>query len=144
MAAPKVSGAAALLAAHNPELSAASLKATLMNNVDDFKQWSGLVKTGGRLNVAAALQNPTICAYLPSVSEISAPTKGGYFSIEVRSSPNCDFDVKSDVNWIHIETPSPMSGDGTVSVRVRLNNTITRSGTVAIGGETVTITQSRK
>jgi subtilisin family serine protease len=144
MAAPKVSGAAALLAAHHPELSAASLKATLMNNVDVFKQWSGLVKTGGRLNVAAALQNPTICSFSPSQSEISAPTKGGYFSIDVKSSPNCDYDVKSNVNWIYIETISPMSGNGTVSLRVRLNSAITRSGTVTIGGETVIITQSRK
>src|SRR5690606_31115144 len=70
MAAPHVSGVAALLAAHDPSLSAASLKATIMNTVDPLSQWTGIVKTGGRLNAFAALQNQTICNIVPSVSEI--------------------------------------------------------------------------
>ncbi|MFN2513300.1 MAG: S8 family peptidase [Pyrinomonadaceae bacterium] len=57
MATPHVSGAAALLWAHAPHLTAAQVKATLMNNVDMLPQWSGLTVTGGRLNVARAVQN---------------------------------------------------------------------------------------
>lgn len=57
MATPHVSGAAALLWAHAPHLTSAQVKATLMNSVDLVPQWSGLTVTGGRLNLARAVQN---------------------------------------------------------------------------------------
>src|SRR5947209_3591596 len=60
MASPMVAGAAALVAAHTPSLSALSIKAALMNSVDVLPQWSNLVVTNGRLNVAHALQNSTV------------------------------------------------------------------------------------
>ncbi len=61
MASPHTAGAAALLSSHNPALSPSSLKATLMNSVDPLANWSGVVKTGGRLNIANALSNQTNC-----------------------------------------------------------------------------------
>jgi subtilisin family serine protease len=57
MATPHTSGAAALLWAHAPHLTVAQVKATLMNNVDVLPQWAGLTVTGGRLNLARAVQN---------------------------------------------------------------------------------------
>lgn len=57
MATPHVAGAAALLWAHAPHLTAAQVKATLMGNVDVLPQWAGLTVTGGRLNLARAIQN---------------------------------------------------------------------------------------
>jgi subtilisin family serine protease len=143
MATPHVSGAAALLAAHNPSLSAASLKATLMNNVDQLKQFDGFVKSGGRLNVFAALQNPTVCEFNPSVNSIFAPTKGGVFTIDVTAAPNCDYSVRSDVNWITVLSPKDLSGNAAVMLRVTVNPTITRSATVTLAGEKITISQSR-
>lgn len=143
MATPHVAGAAALLASHNPSLSAASLKATLLNSVDALPQLTGFYKTGGRLNVANALQNQTVCSFVPSASSINVPTKGGYFSVNVTAAANCDYSVKSMANWVTIESSDVMSGSGTVRFRVRLNPTISRSGTISIGGQTFTVTQSR-
>jgi subtilisin family serine protease len=59
MAAPQVSGAAALLAGRNPYLSMSQLKSLLMNNVDPLPaSWANTpVVSGGRLNVFKALQN---------------------------------------------------------------------------------------
>lgn len=57
MATPHVSGAAALLWSHAPHLTTAQVKETLMNNVDVLPQWAGLTVTGGRLNLARAVQN---------------------------------------------------------------------------------------
>ena len=84
MAAPHVAGAAALLSSHNPGLSSASLKATILNSVDVLPSWNGVVKTGGRLNVAQALQNQSVCSLFSS-SPISVGTKGGPVSIGVTS-----------------------------------------------------------
>ena len=143
MAAPHVAGAAALLSAYNPALSAASLKATLMNTVDVLARWNGVVKTGGRLNVAQALQNQTVCSFNLSTPSLLVPTKGGYFSVNVTAGQNCDYSVKSNANWIKLETPDALSGNGTITFRVTLNPTITRSGSIRIGNSDLTITQSR-
>ncbi len=143
MSAPHVAGAAALLSGHNPNLSAASLKATLMNSVDILAAWNGIVKTGGRLNVAQALQNQTVCSFGLSSPSVLVPTKGGYFSVNVTAGQNCDYTVKSNANWIKISGPDSLSGNGTITFRVTLNPTISRSGTIRIAGTDFTVNQSR-
>ncbi len=143
MSAPHVSGAAALLSAYNPNLSAASLKATLLNSVDVLAQWNGVVKTGGRLNVAQALQNQTVCSFSLSSPSLLAPTKGGHFSVSVTAAQNCDYYVKSNVNWLIVAGTGVRSGNDTVTFRVTVNPTISRSGTIRIAGTDLVINQSR-
>lgn len=143
MAAPHVSGAAALLAAHNPSLSNASIKATLMNTVDPLPAWQTIVKTGGRLNIANALQNPTVCSFQLSSSSVTMPTKGGPVNITVSAPTNCDFSVKSESKWISVLTPAVSSGNAVISLWVTVNPGITRTGTVKVNGTPVTVTQSR-
>jgi thermitase len=55
MASPHVAGAAALVLAARPQLSAFELKSALLLSVDKKPSFASVVKTGGRLNVAAAL-----------------------------------------------------------------------------------------
>jgi hypothetical protein len=93
--------------------------------------------------VAAALQNQTVCSFNLTQNSITVPTKGGYFSVNVTSPANCDYSVRSNVNWIKVTTGDAMSGNGTVTFRVTLNPTISRNGTITIGGQTFTVTQSR-
>lgn len=143
MATPHVSGAAALLSAHNPSLSAQSLKATLMNTVDVLPAFVGFNRTGGRLNVGNALPNQTVCSYNLSTTSITAITKGGYYSVNMTAPANCDFSIKSNVNWIKVSGSDVGSGTQSVTFRVGYNTAITRIGTLTIGGQTVTVTQSR-
>ncbi|MBA2736756.1 MAG: S8 family serine peptidase [Pyrinomonadaceae bacterium] len=143
MAAPHAAGTAALLYSYNPNLSPQSLKATLMNTVDVLPQWNGVVKTGGRLNAARALQNQTICTFTAANDSIIVPTKGGYFTVNVAAAPNCDFSVKSNAKWIQINGADALSGNSAVSFRVLVNPTISRIGTITIAGQTFTVRQSR-
>jgi hypothetical protein len=143
MATPHAAGAAALLSAFNPNLSVASLKATLMNTVDALPAWTSLVKSGGRLNVFAALQNQTVCSFNLSTQAIAVRTKGGYYTVNLTASQNCDYSVKSNASWIRLTTSNVGSGNGSVTFRVGVNPTITRTGTLTIAGQTVTVTQSR-
>lgn len=143
MAAPHVSGAAALLSAFNPALSVASLKATLMNTVDALPAFSGFNKTGGRLNVGRALQTQTVCAFNLSSAAIAVRHKGGYYSVDVTAPPNCDYAVKSNSSWINVSGDNFGSGTGSVSFRIGVNPGLTRVGTFTIAGQTVTVTQSR-
>ncbi len=57
MATPHVAGAAALVASVFPSISAQAIKTRLMDSVDKLPQWSVIVASGGRLNVAKAIQN---------------------------------------------------------------------------------------
>ncbi|HLA95832.1 MAG TPA: S8 family serine peptidase [Pyrinomonadaceae bacterium] len=144
MATPHVTGAAALLAAYNPALSAASIKATLMNTVDPLIGWSATpTKTNGRLNVFHALQNQTVCTFSLSSSTVNVITKGGYNTVTVTAGTNCDYSIKSNARWIRVESPDSLSGNGLVTFRVGVNPTITRTGTITVGGQTLTVRQSR-
>lgn len=66
-ACPQVAGAAALLCAVKPSISVAELRAALLGSVDQIAAAKGKVVTGGRLNVARALQSLTNTALSPIV-----------------------------------------------------------------------------
>lgn len=148
MAAPHVSGAAALLAAANPSLSAASLKASLMNTVDVLPQWNGVVKTGGRINVARAVQQPTVCNFnlivpIPlAEAGYTFGVDGGRWSFLVKAPKNCDFSAVSQADWITVTSGQTGSGDTTVTFSVPLlpGNTM-RRGTIRVAGQNLTVTQ---
>ncbi len=140
MATPHTTGAVALLAAFNPNLSVASLKATILNTVDPLAAWTTLVRTGGRLNIDRALRNQTVCSFPTS---INVGTKGGIVSVNLSPGQNCDYQMRSNSNWIKITSADTMSGNGTLTFRVSVNPTISRTGTISIGGQAFTVTQQR-
>ncbi len=55
MASPQVAGAAALVLANDPSLSATDVKSAILDNVDPIPGMSSLVRTGGRLDVCKAI-----------------------------------------------------------------------------------------
>ncbi|HXG93368.1 MAG TPA: S8 family serine peptidase [Blastocatellia bacterium] len=142
MSTPHVAGAVALLAAYNPALSAQSLKATILNTVDVLPQWSGLVLTGGRLNVARALQNQTVCAYSVETVSTHFLASGGLGTINVSSPTNCGWMITGKPDWITVTSESAGSGDGTVSFSIAPNSiSAPRQATLNIAGRSVTISQ---
>jgi len=143
MAAPHVTGAAALLAGYNPNLSVASLKATLMNSVDVLSSWNGIVKSGGRLNVDRALRNQTVCDLALSANVIDVPTKGGMFNVNISAPNNCDYETRSDSRWVSIVGGRVLSGSSTLTLRVSVNQTISRTATITIGDKILLLRQKR-
>lgn len=140
MATPHVTGAAALLSSYRPDLSVASLKATLMNTVDLLPQWSNLVKTGGRLNVARALQNPTICTFTLDRTSQIVPSEGGNYTVSVTAPTNCDFSAKGS-STTQIVSGSVGSGNSIVTFNVPSSSN-PRNDSITIAGQTFTITQT--
>jgi CSLREA domain-containing protein len=65
MAAPHVSGAAALLWSRMPDATVAEVRSAILEGVDKLPGLEGLVATGGRLNLYGAL---TVDTYAPRVS----------------------------------------------------------------------------
>lgn len=143
MASPHVAGAAALLAAYRPDLSAASLKATLMNTVDPLTAWlSTPIRTNGRLNVFNALQNPTVCSPTLSADQVYIKPKGGYISVTVTGPSNCEYRPKSNATWVIVDTKD-VSSNGTIRLWIRSSPTLQRSSQVQIGGSVLTVHQRR-
>ena len=147
MATPHTTGAVALLSAYRPDLSVASLKASLLNNVDVLVAWNGLVKTGGRLNVFKAMQTPTVCTFNAGSSgnnTMFVRVRGGTYTVNVTAAQNCDYTVKSNTGWITVVTTAPLSGNGSFSFQVGRGPANDRVGTVSLGDQTFTVTQTRR
>ena len=75
IAAPFVTGVAALLLSHDSTLSAKAIKETILNNCDEIDDLSELCVTGGRLNAYKALSNPHKHSFKYSIEDDSNHTK---------------------------------------------------------------------
>ena len=89
MAAPHVSGAAALISEQRPNLTVASLKALLLGNVTSLNQWAGGTVSGGRLNVYLAALAAS--GHIAPALSLSNPTEGLSFqsSASITERPPC-------------------------------------------------------
>ncbi|HYY42136.1 MAG TPA: S8 family serine peptidase, partial [Pyrinomonadaceae bacterium] len=142
MAAPMVAGAAALLAAHDATLGALSLKAALLNSVDVLPQWSGLVLTGGRLNVARALQTSVACAFNATPASATFSASGGAGNVSVNATAGCNWAATSNAAWLTIDSGASGAGNGTVSYTVAANSGATRTGTLVVADQIINVTQA--
>jgi subtilisin family serine protease len=80
MAAPHVAGAAALIWNANPTLTAYQVKARILNNVDQIAAFSTTTISGGRLNLAKAL-NALDTAAIFNITPYTLPASGGSITI---------------------------------------------------------------
>ncbi len=88
-------------------------------------------------------QPPVQCAYAvtPTEADINAP--GGSVAIQVSTSAACAWTASSGVSWMAVTAGQTGTGNGTVAVTVQENTGETpRTGTLTIGGTTVTIRQA--
>ena len=75
-------------------------------------------------------------------SSRTSPAAGETFNIRASAErPDCRFSVGSNRSWIGVSA-SRVNGDGTVSITVDPNDGPQRSGTVTIGGRSLSITQA--
>jgi subtilisin family serine protease len=143
MATPHVSGAAALVAAHDGAATLYGTKALLMGTVDAKASLAGATVTGGRLNLAGAVS----CANAPQVL-LSAPASG--FTVGVGDvlhvkviGANCAApagvaNVGVEVNGTNVPltAASPDRGLYTGSYSVWAPGTLRFTATVTAGGST--------
>jgi len=80
MASPHVAGGAALLLAEDSTLSLVELKAAILDNVDAIAALAGITVTGGRLNVATAINGLTRVVVTPETATLAAGTSLQYLA----------------------------------------------------------------
>ncbi|HWQ31994.1 MAG TPA: BACON domain-containing carbohydrate-binding protein [Blastocatellia bacterium] len=85
----------------------------------------------------------SVCSYSLSSATQSFGTSGGSGSVNVTGSPGgCQWNARSNADWISITTGDSGAGSGTVSFSVAANNGVgARAGVITVAGRSFTITQ---
>jgi len=82
------------------------------------------------------------CTYAVNPSSLSIGAGGGSTSVSVTTTAVCAWTAVSNASWITVTSGAAGTGNGSVGVTVAANGgTAARSGTLAIGGQTVTVSQ---
>jgi hypothetical protein len=83
------------------------------------------------------------CGASVSQTSLSAPFGGITGSVSVSAATSCSWGAFSKQPWITVTSGATGSGNGSVGFSIAPNpTTASRTGTVAIGGETLTVTQA--
>ena len=83
------------------------------------------------------------CAYAIDPASASYGASGGSGSVTVAVRDGCAWTATSNANWIAVTSGSSGSGGGHVGYSVAANTSLSgRTGTIAIAGQTFTITQA--
>jgi len=88
---------------------------------------------------AATVQAPTGCAVTLSTTSVKINSGGGTANVGVTAASNCGWAATSNSSFLTVQATA--TGNGTVVITAAANNGPARTGTVTIGGQTVTVTQ---
>jgi len=81
------------------------------------------------------------CTFAVSPDTRSLPASGGDASVAVTAGAGCGWTAASNATWITILSGASGSGNGTVSFRAAATTGPSRSGTITVAGQTVTVQQ---
>jgi hypothetical protein len=88
---------------------------------------------------AAALVAPTGCAVALSSTNVKINSGGGSTDVTVTAASNCSWTATSNSSFLTVS--ANVTGNGTATINATANGGAARTGTVTIGGQTVTVTQ---
>ncbi|MFB3852606.1 MAG: carboxypeptidase regulatory-like domain-containing protein [Vicinamibacterales bacterium] len=81
------------------------------------------------------------CAYSLNRTAVTLPAIGGADAVTITTAPSCSWTATSNAAWLTITPPSGGTGNGTVAFSAGANGATPRTGTISVGGQTVTVTQ---
>lgn len=97
---------------------------------------------GGSPTSPTTNQPPPCAAPVPSSTTATVSASGGATSLTVTAAATCSWTVTTTGTFITVTSSPTQTGPGTVTFTASPNTTgATRTGTVVIGGATVTVTQ---
>jgi len=113
---------------------------TVTYNVDDAKNppRTGTLTIAGQLLTVTQVQ----CSTTLNPQTQAVPVLGGSFTVSVNTQIGCDWQAVESLSWVTVTSGTSGTGTGTVGYTVAPNVAGARSGTVAIGGQTLTINQA--
>jgi hypothetical protein len=115
----------------------AELQFRVIANPNGTARESAIAVNGQR---AVIRQAAAACQFAVAASNAHFSAAAGTGSVTVSGPAGCGWTASSTVSWIAL-SPVSGAGSGTVGFTVALNTGAARTGTITVGGETVTITQ---
>jgi hypothetical protein len=104
---------------------------------------ASIVVNGTAVNFSQAAQQvlaPAGCTVKLSATTGKANSGGGTINIDVTGDSNCAYTATSNASFLTVPSGT-VTGNGTIVITAAQNTGAARTGTVTIGGQTVTITQ---
>ncbi len=100
-------------------------------------------RTGlGALATIAYVSAPACSAEVSQPSPASFPASAGSGSVTVTTASTCSWTAASNDSWIGITSGASGTGNGTVAFSVSANTGTSRTGTLKVGGQTLSVTQA--
>jgi Viral BACON domain/Putative binding domain, N-terminal len=84
---------------------------------------------------------PPPCSFTIAPTSQSIPVGGGNATVNVTTAAGCGWTAVSQAAWIAVTSGASGSGNGAVGLTIAANTGAARTGTVAIAGQTYTVTQ---
>ena len=91
--------------------------------------------------VAVTITQSSGCGVAIQPASHAAPVSGGAGTVTVRTGAGCPWSAASNAAWIAITSGASGAGDGQVQFAVTANTGPGRSGSLTIGGQTVSVSQ---
>ncbi|HEX8287026.1 MAG TPA: BACON domain-containing carbohydrate-binding protein, partial [Pyrinomonadaceae bacterium] len=82
------------------------------------------------------------CNFVVTTTPLTFGDTGGGGTINVTSGVGCIWSASSNAPWITVFSTGELSGNGTINFSVAANGGATRTGTITIAGQTLTVTQT--
>ncbi len=103
---------------------------------------TGTLTIAGQTHTVTQQPGGAACAAAVSPAQINASGAGGTIHVVVRTPAGCVWTASSNVSWIRVTTATG-TASGTATFTVDANPARSpRTGTVSVGGQTVTVTQA--
>jgi uncharacterized protein (TIGR03437 family) len=105
--------------------------------------WTVKVTVNGQPLFTLTFTIGSQCTYSISGGASSVSASGASLTLNVAAGSGCAWTASSNASWITIQSGVSGTGNGTVTLSISANTSgSSRSGTLTIGGQTVTITQA--
>ncbi len=82
------------------------------------------------------------CSYVMQPDEVSVASAGGRTTVSVQTGAGCSWSGSTDASWLTVEGPVSRNGSGTLTVRVSANTGASRTGSVTIADQILTVKQA--
>jgi uncharacterized protein (TIGR03437 family) len=115
-----------------PAVATAPVTIAVVNGTDAAVYSGGFVILG----------SGAVCTSTVSSKLFSMPLAGGSGAVTVTAGASCPWTAASGASWLHVTSAASASGNGAVSFAADSNAGTTRSGTLAIAGQSVVVTQA--
>ncbi|MGH9823375.1 MAG: BACON domain-containing protein, partial [Blastocatellia bacterium] len=99
--------------------------------------FSGVLNVYGLLGSQSGSQSMTI-----DPANASFGTSGGTGTVSIGACGTCAWTASSNADWIGLTSNASGTGDGTINYSVTLNEGPSRTGAIAVSGQTVTVGQT--